>query len=498
MSKQHTQLAAIDLGSNSFHMIIGRLENGQVKVIDKLREMVRLASGLTDKNDLTDEARERALNCLRIFGQRLKDFPPNTVFAVGTNTLRKAKQAGDFLDLAEEALGHPIEIISGVEEARLVFLGVANSLGSNTEDKRLVVDIGGGSTELIVGQAFNHEWLESLYMGCVSYSQRFFKEGILNERNMTRAEIYAQIELEPVKSIIKQKGWQQAIGTSGTIRAIQSVITAMDSKSHYITLEKMLEIRQQVIAAEHIDNLSLKGLKPERAPVFAGGLAILISTFEALGIEQLTVSPGALREGLLYDEVGRTQQVDVRQKAVRNFMKRYQVDQLQADRVLKTALMLQAKFEDNNDLFNSEIQLLMQFAIQLHEVGLAISHSQYHKHGAYLTQHTDIAGFTLQEQLVVARLVRAHRRKIPNAIFKELPRRYRTPAKKACIIIRLAVLFNRSRSNTELPPINITTNKQQITLQFPEGWLEAHPLTQTDLSIENDYWASLNYELLIE
>jgi len=489
-------LAAIDLGSNSFHMIIGHVSDGNLHIIDRIREMVRLASGLTDDNRLTDDAKDIALHCLQRFGQRLRDFPPCAVHAVGTNTLRKANRAENFILEAETALGHPIRVISGVEEARLVFLGVAHSLG-NHEQKRLVVDIGGGSTELIVGQGFDPDWLESRYMGCVNYSQRFFSDGQISERNMSRAEIYAHIELEPIQALIKKTGWEHAIGTSGSIRAMESVILGFDHSARHITRERLYEIRRLLIAAENLDTLSLKGLKPERAAVFPGGVAILIAVFESLGIEQMEVSNGALREGLLYDQLDRTHNQDIRTKTIAHFIQRFQVDTPQTERVKKTAHNILTQVEHPWGLMDAEIQLLIAFSVDLHEIGLSIAHSQYHRHGAYLAQHADMAGFSRQEQEFIAALIRSHRRKINSNLFKELQKPYNHAAIGGCAILRLAILLHRNRSDTALPEIQFEAEKKKLHMTFPERWLDENPLTHTDLKMEQTFLKGIKLDLSI-
>ena len=489
-------LAAIDLGSNSFHMIIGHVSNGNLHVIDRLREMVRLASGLTADNHLTARAKTAALQCLQRFGQRLRDFPPCAVHAVGTNTLRKANRAENFILEAETALGYPIKVISGVEEARLVFLGVAHSLG-NHEQKRLVVDIGGGSTELIVGHGFSPDWLESLYMGCVNYSQRFFSDGLISERAMARAEIYAHIELEPIKALVKKTGWEYAIGTSGSIRAMESVIVGFDATARHLTLERLYEIRRLLLDVKSIEHISLKGLKAERAPVFPGGLAILIAVFEALGIEQMEVSSGALREGLLYDQLDRTHNQDIRKTTVGNFIQRFQVDTPQTTRVKKTVHNILQQVQHAWALADTEIQLLITFAVDLHEVGLSIAHSQYHRHGAYLAEHADMAGFSRQEQAFIAALIRSHRRKIHNHLLKELPKPYNQAALGSCVVLRLAILLHRNRSDTPLPNIRFNADKKSLSMVFPDQWLAQNPLTHTDLSMEQTYLKNIKFDLHI-
>jgi exopolyphosphatase / guanosine-5'-triphosphate,3'-diphosphate pyrophosphatase len=498
MPDQTQYLAAIDLGSNSFHMIIGEIVDGQIKIIDRLREMVRLADGLDHKNRLSDKAKQRAILCLQRFGQRLREFPPDAVQAVGTNTLRKLHDSADFINDAEAALGHQIVIIAGVEEARLVFLGVANSL-EKQDDKSLIVDIGGGSTELIIGSHDTPDYLESLYMGCVTFSKRFFTDGVINEENMRRAELYAEIELEPVKTLIKARGWRHVIGTSGTIRAIQSIINVVDETQRSISPNCLSSIKQRLLEAGHIDNINsienLKNLKPERAPSFPGGVAILITVFKSLGIESMEVASGALREGLLHDFLDRADHRDIRQKTVKTFIKKFNADQTQSDRIIQTIEHILSFTAIKWKITSNEATRLIKFAVQLHEIGLSIAHSQYHRHGAYLAQHADMAGFSQQAQHFISILIRSHRRKIPPLLFKQLPKRYRRDAIYGCVLIRLAKLLHRNRSDNHLPEIVYKPAKKALTLHFPEGWLKQHPLTLTDLETEQKLLDAIKFDL---
>jgi len=292
--------AAVDLGSNSFHMIVAEVNGGRLKVVDKMREMVRLAGGLDEKNRLRDEVAVRAVDCLRRFGQRLRGVPKGNVRAVGTNTLRKARNSGQFVARAEEALGHPIDVISGHEEARLIYLGVSHSLEDDSR-QRLVVDIGGGSTELIVGRKFEPRYMESLHMGCVSSSQRYFRDGKITAQQMHAAEIAAHQELESLTTVYRKIGWETSVGASGTILAIHDAVHSEGWSKDGITPAALKKLSKALISAGHVDNLELNGVTAERAPVFPGGVAILSAIFEALGIEQMGVASGALREGLIQD-----------------------------------------------------------------------------------------------------------------------------------------------------------------------------------------------------
>lgn len=486
--------AAIDLGSNSFHMIVCRYVNDELIIEDRLRETVRLGAGVDKTQRLTPEAQERALGCLERFGQRLHGIPAENIRIVGTNTLRSVKESDSFTTNAEKALSHPIEIISGVEEARLIYLGVAHGIGTD-EKNRLVIDIGGGSTELIIGEGFSPKYMQSLYMGCVSMTQRFFKDGSIKAKSLKRSEIAARIELSPVETIYRRLGWNHAIGASGTIRSIRNVVRENGWSDEGITLESLKRLRDALLEAGHIDDLQLKGLNPDRAPVFAGGVQVLLATFKALGIEHMRVSDSALREGLIYDLLGRTHQQDVRDKAVFNLSRRYHVDEEQAQQVAKTACACAKQVAEAWNLDLEETCKWLGWAAQLHEIGLDIAHSQYHKHGAYIVEFADIAGFSRQEQLVLATLIYNHRRKFSKKLFKRLAEYRARHALYWTALLRLTVLLHRSRSNEPLPTFTLTAGKNSLEIHFPKDWLESHQLTLTDLEQEMAYLADADFTL---
>lgn len=486
-------VASVDLGSNSFHMIVCRVQGNQLVVVDRLREMVRLAAGIDKNNNLADDAQQRALDCLGRFGQRLRDLPHHCVRVVGTNTLRSAHNAVEFIEQAEINLGHPIEIISGVEEARLIYLGVAHSLASD-HARRLVMDIGGGSTELIIGEDFTPLTLESLYLGCVSMSQRFFTDGSITARALKQAEIAAQIELEPIVKRFKKVAWQVAIGASGTIRAVNKIVHAAGWADDGITLASLEQLIDALREAGHINNLKLTGLDAERAPVFPGGVMILYSTFRALGIERMRVADGALREGLIHDLLGRIHHEDIRARSVQALAQRYHVDTEQVARVQDTARQCFAMVSPKWNLDSDEHLQWLEWACMLHEIGLDIAHSQYQKHGAYVIEHADLPGFSRQEQKLLAVLVNAHRRKFSGKDFKSLPGHWRKTAPRLAILLRLAVLLNRSRSMQTMPELKLNVSNKQIRLQFAEGWLDSHALTQADLEQDAVFLQAAGYK----
>ncbi|MFO7594130.1 MAG: exopolyphosphatase [Pseudomonadota bacterium] len=493
IASEGTIIAAVDLGSNSFHMIVAEESGTQLQVRDRLRETVRLADGLDRKGDLDTPSRQRALACLRRFGQRLSGFPRSSVRAVGTNTLRKAKDPS-FLREAEQALGFPIEVIAGVEEARLIYLGVAHGL-PDSEHNRLVVDIGGGSTELILGRRFEPLELESMYMGCVSHSRRYFPDGVITTKAMREAVIAARLELQALEADYRAIGWGQAIGASGTVKAVAGVIRAMGWAEEGITYAALQCLVTDMVKAGHIDRLQLKGLKGERLPVFPGGVAVLMAIFEGLSIDTMHVSGWALREGLLFDLLGRRHHEDVRECTVMELSRRYRIDTGQAARVEATAKIILEQLTERWELLGEEYELLLRWAARLHEMGLAIAHSGYHKHGDYLVANSDMPGFSRSEQRRLAVLIRGHRRKFPLARFNEFEAVEKMRLQRLCIILRLAVLLHRSHAPSGAPDVMVKAEASSLKLCFPDGWLKAHPLTEADLVQESAYLNAAGYEL---
>lgn len=490
-------LAAVDLGSNSFHMIVARYEHGQLTVIDKLREMVRLAAGLDASGRIPPAVARRALDCLGRFGQRLRDMHAGNVRAVGTNALRKAKNASGFLDDAEAALGHPIEVVSGREEARLVYLGAAHSL-PEAEGKRLVVDIGGGSTELIIGERYEPLERFSLYMGCVGLTERYFPNGRITPKRWRRASLAAAMELEPVTAPLKTLGWDEAIGTSGTIRSAQGVLRAQSWTEESITVAGLQQLRDYMLECGASDQLDLSGLSSERAPVFAGGVVILMTVLEQLGIDRMRAARGALREGLIYDMIGRLGAEDARDRTVLALQRRYHVDAGQAQRVRDTALALYDKARLAWKIDDELSRDLLDWAASLHEIGLGIAHAQYHKHGAYLLEYSDLAGFSNREKKLLAVLVYAHRRKIRVATFRDLPAPWHKRLQPLAVLLRLAVLVHRSRAGATPPALGLEARKNTLKIRLPAGWIDDHPLTRADLKREIRYLETIGYTLEVE
>jgi exopolyphosphatase / guanosine-5'-triphosphate,3'-diphosphate pyrophosphatase len=489
-------IAAVDLGSNSFHMVVARYSHGQLIIVDRLREMVRLAAGLDEQGRLERGAVERAIDCLERFGQRLQDMKAESVRVVGTNTLRRARRKGAFLDRARAALGFPIEIISGIEEARLVYLGVAHTTPSEP-GRRLVADIGGGSTELIIGEGLHTTKLESLHMGCVSMSGRYFDDGAITEKRIKRARLAARLELEPVQAAFKSAGWNSAVGSSGTIRAVGDVLRGQGQADGSITPDALENLLEQCVRIGDISRLKMPGLTDERAPVFIGGLAILAELFSVLQINSMRVAEGALREGLLYDLVGRLRDEDARVRSVRAMQSRYHVDTAQAARVEATARNFLEQVRQEWELMDPFAESVLSWSAQLHEIGLDVSHSHYQKHGAYLLEHADMPGFPQEEQRILACIVGAHRRKVHLEQLHELNPPWHIKAEYLIVLLRLAVLLHRGRSPVALPRIDLRPKGRTLELAFPKGWLDEHPLSAADLETEIDYLKAAGFKLKV-
>ncbi|MFN9490386.1 MAG: exopolyphosphatase [Betaproteobacteria bacterium] len=485
---EHTTIAAVDLGSNSFHCQIARVDGEQVFPLDSLREPVRLGAGLGQDKCLDDESQERALACLARFGERLRGLDPHGVRAVGTNTLRVAKNAGQFLRRARAALGFPIEVVAGREEARLIYLGVSHSLPVSRE-KRLVVDIGGGSTECIIGSGYKPLKLESLFMGCVSYSLRFFGDGDVSKSAMKEAELAARAELEPIVGHYTRGNWQHAVGSSGTVRSVAEILQLAGYSDGPITLAALDRLRSHLIRTGDLAQLDLPGLRPDRRPVLAGGLAILYAVLDELNIDAMTPATGAMRQGILYDMLGRFHHHDMRDVTVAQFMQRYHVDAQQSRRVAGFALELYGKLATDPD---ETAPQLLGWAAKLHEIGIPVAYSGYHKHSAYIISNADMPGFSRDEQERLAALVRSHRRSLKKSWGELLE-----TDRPLVLALRLAVLLCRARRDTRLPACEVRAQNGRLRLAFDTAWLEANPLTAAALREEMAEWARIGHDIRV-
>ncbi|MBI3145685.1 MAG: exopolyphosphatase [Pseudogulbenkiania sp.] len=482
-------LATVDLGSNSFRLQVSRVVEDQLYTLDTLKDTVRLGAGLSDDKVLDDDTQKRALASLARFGERLRGLGPKQVRVVGTNTLRVAKNAPDFIVRAEALLGFPIEIIAGREEARLIYIGAAHSLPA-TRERRLVVDIGGGSTEFIIGSQFRALVTESLPLGCVSYSRRFFADGKLNRGNFQDAIMAARAEVQRIAHEYHPEQWQLAVGTSGTARALRDALEINDYSADDITLSGMERLKAELVRIGNLKYINLNGLKADRVPVIAGGLAIMIAIFEELLIDKMIVAEGALRDGVLYDLLGRHREKDMRDTTVTQFKRRYHVDMAQSQRVTTLAERLYrmvAGDECDPDTFKR-----LQWAARLHEIGLTIAHTAYHKHSAYILQNADMPGFSKREQATLASIVLGQRGDMGKmmALLSE-PGHW-----QAMVALRLAVLFYRSRNELALPTVlDLRQTSRGFSLTLDKAWLDASPLTASAFKQEVKQWDNVGFTL---
>ena len=496
---QYESIAAVDLGSNSFRLEVGRVVDDQIYTLDSLKESVRLASGLQPDKSLDRASQERALDALSRFGERIRGLPPEAVRAVATNALRVAKNATPFLREAEAALGFPIEIIAGREEARLIYIGAVHSLPAS-DAQRLVFDIGGGSTEFIIGNGMKPLCLESLFMGCVSYSLRYFPDGHIDRKRMNEAQMAAAKEVSLIAHTYQKTGWREAIGSSGTAKAIAEILEQNDlnpSGLSGITRRGLDRLCALMIKYERMDALPLNGVKSDRIPVLPGGIAIMSAILDTLNIEHATYADGALRLGVLYDLLGRFHHHDMRAATVKQFQRRYQVESEQADRVSETALKIFGDLMGLKLRKPEELERDSQFidwAASLHEVGLSIAHTGYHKHGAYILSYADMPGFSKMDQARLALLVLCHRGKLNKV--EGLNRE--DNAWRQILSLRLASILHRSRlDGAETPALQARETVNGFTLQLPAEWLAENPMTAAALHDESAIWDEAGFRLRI-
>jgi exopolyphosphatase/guanosine-5'-triphosphate,3'-diphosphate pyrophosphatase len=486
-------LAAVDLGSNSFHLQIGRVVDGQIYPLDAVREVVRLGGGLTADKRIDRATQAAALEALAKFAERLRGFPRAAVRAVGTNALRVAKNSPQFLREARAALGFPIEVISGREEARLIYLGVAHSLpaaAQSRKEPRLVFDVGGGSTEFIIGCGLEPQLTESLYMGCVSY-MKYFPDGRVEKAHMKAAELAARQELAGIVQDYRAAGWAEAVASSGTARSIENILRENEFAEEGITREGLEKLRSLLIKSETADPDKIAGLRPNRAPVLPGGVAIMSVVFDELGLESVKVSDGALRHGVLYDLLGRVQHRDMREATVAQFMRRYHVDAAQAERVKGLALKIYDGLLPGADREDDADRVMLEWAARLAEIGLSIAHAQYHKHSAYVLSNADMPGFSRMEQARLARIVLAHRGKLG----KVEDAGFDGSDWKLVFALRCASLILRSRTDLRLPFLRVAADSGGFAIDLPQSWLDDNPLSADALESEAGHWKAVGMRL---
>ena len=490
-------IAAVDLGSNSFHLMVARVSGDALQVVDRLREPIRLGAGLDPDGNLTPAICADALACLRRFGERLRRLPVGAVRAVGTNALRLAGNSERFLADAQRALGHPIEVVSGVEEARLIYLGVAHSIPDDGR-QQLVIDIGGGSTEMIIGRHYQPLRLESLYLGCVSHSQRFFGDGRITAARLREAELAALVELEPVLADYRTLGWERAIGASGSMVAVADALRVAGLASAGITAAGLRQLRKRVLKLGRVEKLAQLEVRSDRLPVFMGGLAIVVALFGAGGCAVLGVAGGAGSRGRVAARRGLIRGGGVGVRAVALRARRWRVDGARGGRVAGTVERCLGMVGEAWNLAGPHHARLLTWAAQLHEIGLDVAHAQYHKHGAYILEHADLAGFSRQEQRQLALLVRVHRRKFALTEFATLAEDTRRSLTRLAVLLRLVVALHRSRAALRLPRFTLRVAGNPLTSCLPPGWPDRHPLPGADLAQGAQFRAAAGVTLRVE
>ncbi len=486
--------AAIDLGSNSFHMLVVREVAGSIQTLARIKRKVRLAAGLDTQNHLSQEAMERGWQCLKLFSERLQDIPLDQIRVVATATLRLASNAEEFLQTATEILGCPIQVISGEEEARLIYHGVAHTTGG--PEQRLVVDIGGGSTELVTGNGAQANILVSLSMGCVTWLERYFSDRNLAKDNFERAELAAREMIKPVAKRFRDHGWQICVGASGTVQALQEIMVAQ-GMDELITLAKLQQLKQRAIQCGKLEELEIPGLTLERALVFPSGLSILIAIFQELAIESMTLAGGALREGLVYGMLHLPVEQDIRSRTVRNIQRRYLLDTEQAKRVSKLAdnFFLQVEKEWHLD---SRCRELLQNTCLIHEIGLSVDFKRAPQHAAYLIRNLDLPGFTPAQKLLLSALLQNQSDTLDLSLLNHQNALPVDMAKHLCRILRLAIIFSSRRRDDTLPAVRLRANGEELYVLLPKGWLQQHPYRAEALEQESHWQSYVQWPLLLE
>ena len=486
--------AAVDLGSRSFHLTVARVHGDNIEVVDRLREPVRLAAGLRD-HGVEPAVWKRCAASLARIGERIRDIPNGQARAVGTNAFRQLARRRELLDEAAAALGRRVEVISGAEEARLIYHGVSTTIPEGDE-RRLVIDIGGGSTELIIGSGGAPLRTDSLFMGCVSFTQAFFPGGAIHRRAFAAAETEARRELETIEEGFSRLGWREIYGASGTVRAAASLLRPLGG----VTRSGLKRLRQRMIRAAHIEALTegpdrIHGLSVERAWDFPGGVAILRAIMKALDLRLVSAADGALREGVLHDLIGRRRRQDVRDATIRNLMTQYRVDLEQAARVRETALAGLRQVREAWELDHESHERFLRWAAALHEIGLSVSFAGHHRHGAYIVRNSDMPGFSRDDQELLAALIETHRQRLRPGRFEAMTAADPESTGRLAAVLRIAVLLCRRRSREPLPRIRAAGGPDFLELSFPDGWLDRHPLTRAGLETEARELRALGIDL---
>lgn len=487
--------AVIDLGSNSFHMLITRQVADSVQIVDKIKRKVRLASGLDNNNVLSQEAIARGIECLRFFAERLQDIPLANIRIVATATVRLATNRDEFLQLAQQILGQEVKLLSGIQEAQQIYLGVAHT-SSGTEKERLVLDIGGASTELVIGENFNVINAVSIDMGCVTFNQKFFPGGELALKNFELAVLHAQNFLSPIVESYKAVGWQKALSGSGTMQALAEILKHQQ-KPPVVTLDFLIEIRDLCLGYNNISTLNIAGLKEERVPVFVSGLAILIALFKSLSIKELQLSSGALREGLLYEMLTDSHKLSIRTRTTNGLINRFNIDLAHAERVAKQANYLYSQINRPWGLPTEDELDLLTIACLLHEIGLLLEFKHHQQHGAYILENTELPGFEPSERQLLVTLVKHYKGDIDLQSLSKHVCFEQQHVLYLLTIIRVAVVLCRRRMDDVLPNYQVTAAPNTLTLALPSHWLNEHPLLHDELRQEISALARLDIDLKI-
>lgn len=492
------EIAAIDLGSNSFHMIVARIVNGSIQVLSRLKQKVKLAEGLGKNAVLNQEAITRGVNCLALFAERLQGFPPENVNVVGTYTLRRAVNNDEFLRQAAKVFPYPINIISGQMEAKTIYAGVCHT--QPEKGRKLVVDIGGGSTEMIIGDDFTPLVAESRHMGCVSFATQFFTDGIISAEHFQHARQSAANKIEDLGFEYRKLGWQSVLGSSGTIKTVSQVIAANLDPNGIITADRLNVLIDQMLQAEHFTELNINGLNPDRVDVFVPGLAILSAVFDVFGIQQMRYSDGALREGVIYSLEKNFQVADICARTAWGLSEQFNIDQAQAHRVADSANLLSAQYQDwQSTDFVEEMCKVLLWAARLHEVGIVINHKGLQKHSAYILQNMDLPGFDREQQRLLTTLVRWHIGNLKPTEFFKFARYSEQDVMALIRLLRLAVILNKSRQATETAK-NFTLEMHHTlndwTLNFEAGYLDRNPLIWNELRMESNALKDLKMGLV--
>ncbi len=492
--------ATIDLGSNSFHMLTAAVEHDEIKILDSISDKVMLAEGLSKKNGIHPDAMQRGLECIQRFSQRITQIPKENIRIVGTNTLRAAINSDIYVAELEKLLGDiPIEVVTGIEEARLIYLGVNHSWCSlNNQSKNLVLDIGGGSTEIILGKSFKLKQAESLRMGCVAY-RRFFPNDEICKAHFNKAVKAAKYELSSIQEVFDNQNWLDVIGSAGTFKAIEQILIANQLSDEGITKKSLKQLKKIILNFNSMHTLDISGLKNNRHTTIVPGVAIALAIFQTFDIDRMFISRGGLREGILYDLLGRLTQEDIRQRSIEAIAHRYKVSSHSSQLMTNTCLKLLNHYKSHTDTLKKPQRDFLLWAAQACRIGLAINHSQYNIHSAYLIKHSELSGFSIKQKNILACIVKNHRRKIHLKEFDtlNLSKPEKTQFIQVIFLLRLTSIITQNGNTNQCNSLQLEFSEQSFRIFATNKWLEKHTLIKHALNIEKRYWkkAGFSFEL---